>query len=261
MTLVWCVISIVLSRVSRKTVIDKKVSTFFPECQFKEHRKDAKKYADRVVCLGGRAGGWYSAVGCARNRFSTWCVGDFVAYSRWTCGELWFGGAKCRETGCCAGCRSGGGESVSLLIPCHRVIQKNGSVCNYGWGDVMKQKILSMEFNPDPKIPAYCKARRLFNQPTCRVECSTCRRGRSRSRGESVPVFLRCLKHNGMFADNVTTANNRKNQSRLCSCACVSVTVIDGFGGKLISRPSAADFPRARAVPDGASTFFRGGLR
>lgn len=38
-----------------------------------------------------------------------------------------------------------GANPVSLLIPCHRVIQSTGKVENYGWGDAMKQKILKAE--------------------------------------------------------------------------------------------------------------------
>ena len=38
-----------------------------------------------------------------------------------------------------------GANPVSLLIPCHRVIQNSGKVENYGWGDAMKQKILRLE--------------------------------------------------------------------------------------------------------------------
>lgn len=40
-----------------------------------------------------------------------------------------------------------GSNPVTLLIPCHRVIQQNGSVKNYGWGDAMKQRLLKMESN------------------------------------------------------------------------------------------------------------------
>ena len=38
-----------------------------------------------------------------------------------------------------------GKNPLSILIPCHRVIQQSGSVKNYGWGDAMKQKILRGE--------------------------------------------------------------------------------------------------------------------
>ena len=38
-----------------------------------------------------------------------------------------------------------GANPVSLLIPCHRVIQSSGKVENYGWGDAMKQKLLKLE--------------------------------------------------------------------------------------------------------------------
>lgn len=40
-----------------------------------------------------------------------------------------------------------GANPISLLIPCHRVIQQSGKVENYGWGDAMKQNILRREAN------------------------------------------------------------------------------------------------------------------
>jgi AraC family transcriptional regulator of adaptative response/methylated-DNA-[protein]-cysteine methyltransferase len=44
-----------------------------------------------------------------------------------------------------------GANPISLLIPCHRVIQNSGKVENYGWGDTMKQKILQRETLPKGK--------------------------------------------------------------------------------------------------------------
>lgn len=38
-----------------------------------------------------------------------------------------------------------GANPVSLLIPCHRVVQQSGAIENYGWGDAMKRKILKAE--------------------------------------------------------------------------------------------------------------------
>jgi O-6-methylguanine DNA methyltransferase len=38
-----------------------------------------------------------------------------------------------------------GANPVSLIIPCHRVVQKSGKVENYGWGDAMKQGLLKVE--------------------------------------------------------------------------------------------------------------------
>lgn len=38
-----------------------------------------------------------------------------------------------------------GANPISLLIPCHRVIQQSGKVENYGWGDAMKQGLLKVE--------------------------------------------------------------------------------------------------------------------
>ncbi len=47
-----------------------------------------------------------------------------------------------------------GNNPISLIIPCHRVIQKSGSMRNYGWGLPLKERILKSEkitFN-GPKI-------------------------------------------------------------------------------------------------------------
>jgi AraC family transcriptional regulator of adaptative response/methylated-DNA-[protein]-cysteine methyltransferase len=49
-----------------------------------------------------------------------------------------------------------GMNPVSLLIPCHRVIQSTGIVNNYGWGSTRKKIILGIEGNtllPREKVP------------------------------------------------------------------------------------------------------------
>ncbi|NCC23200.1 MAG: methylated-DNA--[protein]-cysteine S-methyltransferase [Alphaproteobacteria bacterium] len=38
-----------------------------------------------------------------------------------------------------------GANPVSLIIPCHRVLQSSGVVENYGWGDARKKMLLGME--------------------------------------------------------------------------------------------------------------------
>jgi len=38
-----------------------------------------------------------------------------------------------------------GANPISLLIPCHRVIQQSGILNNYGWGSARKKMILGME--------------------------------------------------------------------------------------------------------------------
>ena len=38
-----------------------------------------------------------------------------------------------------------GANPISLLIPCHRVIQSSGIIENYGWGTPRKKLILAME--------------------------------------------------------------------------------------------------------------------
>ncbi len=38
-----------------------------------------------------------------------------------------------------------GDNPISLIIPCHRVIQKSGAMGNYGWGLPLKERILKSE--------------------------------------------------------------------------------------------------------------------
>ncbi|MGH1403059.1 MAG: methylated-DNA--[protein]-cysteine S-methyltransferase [Alphaproteobacteria bacterium] len=38
-----------------------------------------------------------------------------------------------------------GENPVSLIIPCHRVVQKSGALGNYGWGVELKREILKSE--------------------------------------------------------------------------------------------------------------------
>ncbi len=54
-----------------------------------------------------------------------------------------------------------GANPISLIIPCHRVVQKNGNVENYMWGDAMKQNILRTEVIQISKNPASRKIRRV----------------------------------------------------------------------------------------------------
>lgn len=38
-----------------------------------------------------------------------------------------------------------GSNPVSLIVPCHRVVQKTGALGNYGWGLGLKQRLLEEE--------------------------------------------------------------------------------------------------------------------
>lgn len=38
-----------------------------------------------------------------------------------------------------------GENPVSLIIPCHRVVQKSGALGNYGWGIDLKKRLLEIE--------------------------------------------------------------------------------------------------------------------
>jgi len=38
-----------------------------------------------------------------------------------------------------------GNNPISLIVPCHRVIQKSGTMGNYGWGLPLKERILKSE--------------------------------------------------------------------------------------------------------------------
>lgn len=44
-----------------------------------------------------------------------------------------------------------GANPISLLIPCHRVIQASGIVNNYGWGSPRKKQILAVESQISPE--------------------------------------------------------------------------------------------------------------
>lgn len=46
-----------------------------------------------------------------------------------------------------------GANPISLLIPCHRVIQASGIIDNYGWGTPRKKLILAMECADAPPQP------------------------------------------------------------------------------------------------------------
>lgn len=43
---------------------------------------------------------------------------------------------------------------IGLLIPCHRVLRKDGSLGGYRWGTELKQKILSLERNCPEGVPS-----------------------------------------------------------------------------------------------------------
>ena len=34
---------------------------------------------------------------------------------------------------------------VALLIPCHRIVRKNGNIGNYRWGSDLKEKLINWE--------------------------------------------------------------------------------------------------------------------
>ncbi len=42
-----------------------------------------------------------------------------------------------------------GSNPVSIIVPCHRVIQKSGKIGNYGWGVELKRKLLQKEGVPE----------------------------------------------------------------------------------------------------------------
>jgi len=38
-----------------------------------------------------------------------------------------------------------GDNPISLIVPCHRVVQKSGNLGNYGWGLDLKRRLLEIE--------------------------------------------------------------------------------------------------------------------
>ncbi len=160
MTLFWCDEGLCYLGFEEQRSLEK-CEYFFPDIPFKKDQSAAKDYAEKILSV------WR---GDAKEKLDLIVSGTAFQKKVWDCllhipcGHVVSYGAVAEYVGRPAAVRAVGSavgaNPVSLLIPCHRVIQKNGSVCNYGWGDAMKQKILKMESSLNSESPAYCNIRR-----------------------------------------------------------------------------------------------------
>ena len=64
-------------------------------------------------------------------------------------GQVWTYGQLAQAVGRPMAARAVGtavGENpVSLIVPCHRVVQSSGKIGNYGWGEALKRNLLLEE--------------------------------------------------------------------------------------------------------------------
>lgn len=145
MTLVWCDEGLMYLGFREERSLEK-IRYFFPDLILSENPKEAARLAKRVDDI------WR---GRSKDKLTLVVTGTDFQKDVWRallkipCGHVVSYGAIASELGRDRAVRAVGSavgaNPVSLLIPCHRVIQKNGSVCNYGWGDAVKQKLLKME--------------------------------------------------------------------------------------------------------------------
>lgn len=124
-----------------------KARHFWPDVNFKADKNQAMVLADRILkiwkgesadvplVMAVKGTSFQRDVWTALLRIPT---GHVVSYG--TVAQYVGRPAAVRAVGTAVG-----SNPVSLLIPCHRVIQSNGSVKNYGWGDAMKQSLLKAE--------------------------------------------------------------------------------------------------------------------
>ncbi|HNQ91980.1 MAG TPA: methylated-DNA--[protein]-cysteine S-methyltransferase [Alphaproteobacteria bacterium] len=143
MTLVWCKSGLCYLGFEAARSLEK-AQKFFPSVSFLPNQKMAARYTGEVL-NAWRGEGVVDLVACGTVfQKSVWeallriPVGHVVSYG--SVAEYIGSPKAVRAVGSAVGA-----NPVSLLIPCHRVIQQNGSVCNYGWGDEMKRKILKEE--------------------------------------------------------------------------------------------------------------------
>ncbi|MDY0028704.1 MAG: methylated-DNA--[protein]-cysteine S-methyltransferase [Pseudobdellovibrionaceae bacterium] len=145
MTLVWCAAGLMYLGFREERSLEK-IRHFFPDLVLRENPKEAARLAKRVDDI------WR---GRSKDKLTLVVTGTEFQKDVWhallkiPCGHVVSYGAIASALGRDRAVRAVGSavgaNPISLLIPCHRVIQKNGSVCNYGWGDAVKQKLLKME--------------------------------------------------------------------------------------------------------------------
>ncbi len=159
MTLIWCEEGLCYLGFEEQRSLEK-MAHFFPNVSVKKDQQGVRTYADKILAV------WR---GEATEKLELIVSGTEFQKKVWECllhipcGHVVSYGAVAEFVGRSTAVRAVGSavgaNPVSLLIPCHRVIQKNGSVCHYGWGDAMKQKLLKMEVSLNSENPACCNIR------------------------------------------------------------------------------------------------------
>ncbi len=141
-----------------------KCRKYFPTADFGVDIKRAEKMAKTIMKIwnGDRTANLKLLIGGTDFQQRVWKtlmkipVGNVVSYGA-IAGSIG-NPAAVRAVGTAVGA-----NPISLIIPCHRVVQKNGNIENYGWGNAMKQKILTAEakFIQTSKNPASRKNQRV----------------------------------------------------------------------------------------------------
>lgn len=161
MTLVWCDKGLCYLGFEEKRSLEK-VQKFFPAATLSRDQSEAERYKDDVLGVWQGERAIDLVIAGTRFQRDVWNVllhipaGHVVSYG--SVAEYIGRPNAVRAVGSAVGA-----NPVSLLIPCHRVIQGNGSLCNYGWGDSMKQRILKEEvaLTRDSENHASRKSRRV----------------------------------------------------------------------------------------------------
>lgn len=146
-TLAWCGAGICYLGFEEKRTLEQ-VRKIFPDAEILRDNKKAAELVDRIVPLTQpsppRGEGFSVIVRGTPFQKSVWEAllhipkGHVVTYG--TVAEYIGNPKATRAVGTAVGA-----NPISLLIPCHRVIQSNGSLKNYGWGDAVKEKLLREE--------------------------------------------------------------------------------------------------------------------
>jgi AraC family transcriptional regulator of adaptative response/methylated-DNA-[protein]-cysteine methyltransferase len=143
MTLAWCDAGICYLGFEEKRTLEQ-VIIFFPDAELNADQKNIGNVAQKVMASWNNDEKINLVVRGTPFQKSVWesllhiPAGHVVTY-----------GAVARYIGKPKAVRAVGSavgaNPVSILIPCHRVIQGNGSLKNYGWGNAVKERLLREE--------------------------------------------------------------------------------------------------------------------
>lgn len=133
-----------------------KARDFFPNSVFSESHVFARSMVDRVLAIWSGAGEKGDLPLVAHG--TTFQRAVWSTLLRIPSGQVVSYGLIADEIGSPRAVRAVGSavglNPISLLIPCHRVIQQNGSVKNYGWGDAKKIELLTEEARQSARVRA-----------------------------------------------------------------------------------------------------------